>query len=121
MDILASSTADFGSGSFSRGRTIGTTPTTFTLITSTAAITCATRTIRAFKLPSASSSKHIQIPHQRGDVDADKSSRPGSTREPAMLVSFVVQREKRGGNHAWNYLDRLLDPGTRRCVAPLVA
>ncbi len=53
-DILASSTAAFGSDSLTHGRKVGTTPTTFTLITLMADITCTTRIIPAFALAFAS-------------------------------------------------------------------
>ena len=52
-DIPASSTAASGLDLFSRGRMVGTTPTTFTLITLTANISSSIRIIPVFALPLA--------------------------------------------------------------------
>jgi hypothetical protein len=61
-DIRDFSTAAFGSDLCSRGRWAGITPTTFTLITLTADITCTTRIIPTLAFRSASYCNYLAQP-----------------------------------------------------------
>src|ERR1700683_74256 len=89
-DIHVSSTAAIGSDLSSPGRTGGITPMMSTLITSTAAITCAIRTIPERKSQSAWCSSNFQMQRQWAGSNAIGSGRPARSRKSASSQSRVA-------------------------------